>query len=99
MNSTEKLKNNDLVKENYQNYKNANDCSLSIQYYLQSNELIKRNLNKIYNECPEKVVKLLLSPEFINTQKALINCNWGDKLDKNYLNKLLITKCNDIYEF
>ena len=45
MSNIEKLNNKDLVKENY---KNANDCSLSIQYYLQSNEIIKRNLRAIF---------------------------------------------------
>lgn len=71
-------------------------CKESIQEYLFCQEKIKENMQKLKNECPDKVINFLLKKESKTTYEKVINCTWADIIDKKYLLKLIKTKCEDL---
>ena len=71
-------------------------CSESIKDYLNAKEKIKNNMSKLKDECPDKVLKFMLSKESTNTIKKLIDCTWSDFFDKKHLFKIIKFKCEDI---
>ena len=71
-------------------------CSISIKDYLLAQEIIKNNMKNIQKECPEKVLKFLLTTESQNTINKLVDCSWSDSIDKKHMIKLLKTKCDQL---
>lgn len=71
-------------------------CSESIEDYLYAQEKIKKNMLKLKDECPDKVLSFILSRESTNTIKKLIDCTWSDFSDKKHILKLLKIKCDDL---
>ena len=71
-------------------------CSISIKDYLLAQEIIKNNMKNIQKECPEKVLKFLLTTESQNTINKLVYCSWSDSIDKKHMIKLLKTKCDQL---
>lgn len=71
-------------------------CSETFKHYLLQQEIIKENMRKLSDECPDKVLKFLLVKEYKSTTKNLIDCTWLDNIDKKYLSKTLKVKCNDL---
>lgn len=71
-------------------------CSESIENYLYTQEKIKKNMLKLKDECPDKVLQFILSRESKHTIKKLIDCSWSDFLDKKHLSKLNKIKCEDL---
>ena len=71
-------------------------CSISIKDYLLAQEIIKNNMKNIQKECPEKVLKFLLTTESQNTINRLVDCSWSDSIDKKHMIKLLKTKCDQL---
>lgn len=71
-------------------------CSESIEDYLFTQEKIKNNMIKLKDECPDKVLRFMLSRESKTTIKKLIDCTWSDFTDKKYLLKLIKQKCEDL---
>ena len=83
------------------NYINSNIvhyslCKDSIENYLNAEEKLKQNMSKLSNECPDKVLNFLLKTESKSTKDKLMICTWTDNIDKKYLQKLLIKKCDDL---
>lgn len=71
-------------------------CSESIEDYLYAQEKIKKNMSKLKNECPDKVLNFMLSRESTTTIQKLIDCTWSDFSDKKHIFKLLKIKCEDL---
>jgi hypothetical protein len=71
-------------------------CEDTIKYYLHFQEEIKNNMNKIYEECPNKVLKFMLKPESNSTKENIIKCTWSDNIDKKFISKLLKKSCKDL---
>ena len=71
-------------------------CSESIKDYLYSQEKIKKNMSKLKNECPDKILNFILSRESTTTIKKLIDCTWSDFFDKKHLSKITKLKCKDL---
>lgn len=71
-------------------------CSDSIEDYLYAQEKIKKNMSKLKNECPDKVLNFILARESITTIKKLIDCTWSDFADKKHLFKITKLKCEDL---
>jgi hypothetical protein len=72
------------------------DCSESIKDYLYAQEQIKKNMSKLKDECPDKVLKFMLSRESKHTIKKLIVCTWSDFSDKKHLSRITKLKCGDL---
>lgn len=70
-------------------------CSETFTYYLIHQEIIKQNMKKLSDECPDKVIKFLLKSESKNTIDKLIECSWTDYLDKKFVKKTLLKTCDD----
>ena len=71
-------------------------CSETFKYYLIHQEIIKQNMKKLSDECPDKVLKFLLNKESNSTKKSLVDCTWTDFYDKKYFSKILKKTCNDL---
>ena len=71
-------------------------CSETIKLYIMQQEKIKENMNKLLEECPDKVLKFLLQKESNTTLNNLINCTWTDSLDKKYIQKIIKKTCNNL---
>jgi len=71
-------------------------CSNSIEDYLHAQEKIKKNMSKLKEECPDKVLRFMLSRESKHTIKKLIDCTWSDFSDKKHLSKITKLKCGDL---
>ena len=71
-------------------------CSESIEDYLYAQEKIKKNMSKLKEECPDKVLSFILSRESTSTIKKLINCTWSDFSDKKHISKISKMKCGDL---
>lgn len=71
-------------------------CSNSIEDYLYAQEKIKKNMSKLKDECPDKVLKFMLLRESTSTIKKLIDCTWSDFSDKKHLFKITKLKCKDL---
>ena len=71
-------------------------CQETIIEYLNLQEKIKNNMKKIEKECPEKVLKFILSKESRSTYGKLVNCTWLDSIDKKSLRKVIKIKCEDL---
>ena len=71
-------------------------CSESIEDYLYAQEKIKKNMEKLKNNCPEKILNFLLKRESNTTIERLVNCTWSDSVDKKLYFKLLKTSCDDL---
>lgn len=71
-------------------------CSESIEDYLYAQEKIKKNMSKLKDECPDKVLRFMLSRESTSTIKKLIDCTWSDFSDKKHLSKITKLKCEDL---
>ena len=71
-------------------------CSESIEDYLYAKEKIKKNMSKLKEECPDKVLNFMLQKESENTIKKLIDCTWSDFSDKKHISKISKMKCRDL---
>ena len=71
-------------------------CSESIEDYLYTQEKIKKNMTKLKDECPDKVLRFMLSRESTTTIKKLIDCTWSDFSDKKHLSKITKLKCGEL---
>ena len=71
-------------------------CSESIEDYLYAQEKIKKNMTKLKDKCPDKVLNFMLSRESTSTIKKLIDCTWSDFSDKKHLLKITKLKCGDL---
>ena len=71
-------------------------CSESIEDYLYAQEKIKKNMSKLKDECPDKVLRFMLKRESTTTIKKLIDCTWSDFSDKKHLFKITKLKCEDL---
>ena len=71
-------------------------CSESIEDYLYDQEKIKKNMSKLKDECPDKVLRFMLKRESKHTIKKLIDCTWSDFSDKKHLSKITKLKCGDL---
>ena len=71
-------------------------CSESIKDYLYDQEKIKKNMSKLKDKCPDKVLRFMLSRESTSTIKKLIDCTWSDHLDKKFLLKINKLNCKDL---
>ena len=72
------------------------DCKESIISYLMLQETIKNNMKELSKECPDKVLKFMLLPEYKETCSKLADCSFTDTLNKKYLKKLLINTCDKL---
>ena len=64
-----------------------NDCKESIISYLMLQEHIKNNMKELSKECPDKVLKFMLLPEYKETSSKLSDCSFADVLNKKYPRK------------
>jgi len=71
-------------------------CGESIKDYLYDQEKIKKNMSKLKDECPDKVLRFMLKRESKHTIKKLIDCTWSDFSDKKHLSKITKLKCGDL---
>ena len=71
-------------------------CSESIEDYLYAQEKIKKNMSKLKDKCPDKVITFMLSRESKHTIKKLIDCTWSDFCDKKHISKITKLKCEDL---
>jgi hypothetical protein len=71
-------------------------CTESIEHYLYSQEKIKKNMEKLKHECPDKVLIFILSKESKTTINRLKNCTWSDNSDKKQIFRLLKKTCDDL---
>ena len=71
-------------------------CGESIKDYLYDQEKIKKNMIKLKDECPDKVLNFMLSRESKHTIKKLIDCTWSDFSDKKHLLRITKLKCGDL---
>ena len=69
------------------------DCKESIESYLISQEHIKNTMKHLSKECPDKVLKFMLTAESQETFNKLTNCTFSDSLNKKYFKKLIINSC------
>lgn len=72
------------------------DCKESIESYLITQEHILNNMKNLSKECPDKVLKFLLLNESKDIHNKLINCTFSDSLNKKYIMKLFINKCEQL---
>lgn len=72
------------------------DCKESIESYLMLQETIKNNMKELSKECPDKVLKFILLPEYKEIYAKLADCSFTDTLNKKYLKKVLINTCDKL---
>jgi hypothetical protein len=71
-------------------------CGESIEHYLYSQEKIKKNMSKLKDKCPDKVLNFILSKESKTTINRLKDCTWSDNSDKKQIFRLLKKTCDDL---